>query len=150
MKSSYLLFVLADRIFGVELTGAIEILPWRPTRRVPLSYSFVEGLLDYRGTIYPVHDLARRLGLGRPGPIGFTAGAREPASGGRSIILLEESGAPFGIVVDSVMRMTSLEGPEAGAPEKAQGIDPKYVKGFSYDEDREIMILDFERLLHAD
>ncbi len=149
MKSSYLLFVLSERVFAVRLTGAIEILPWRPSRRVPLSYTFVEGLLDYRSKIYPVHNLAKRLGLGVPGPIGFTAAAPEPGAGGRSIILLEEKGMPFGIVVDSVMRMTNLEDPEA-APEKAQGIDPKYVKGFSFEEDQEIMILDIERLLHAD
>ncbi len=149
MTSSYLLFVLADRIFGVKLTGAIEILPWRHSRRVPLSYSYIEGLLDYRGTVYPVHNLARLLGMSRPGPIGFTAGEQESAAGGQSIILLEERGTPFGIVVDSVMRMTNLEDPGA-TPEKVQGVDPKYVEGICYEEDREIMILNFERLLHVD
>jgi purine-binding chemotaxis protein CheW len=149
MKSSYLLFLLAERLFGVKLVGAIEILPWRPSRSVPLSYSYVEGLLDYRGTVYPVHNLAQRLGLGKPGPIGFIAGQNEPVTKGLSIILLEENSVPFGIVVDSVMRMMSLEEPDA-APEKVRGVDPKYVKGFSYEGDQEIMILDFERLLHAD
>jgi purine-binding chemotaxis protein CheW len=149
MKSSYLLFLLAERLFGVKLVGAIEILPWRSSRRVPLSYSYVEGLLDYRGTIYSVHNLAQRLGLGRPGPIGFMAGRNEPVTKGQSIILLEEKSVPFGIVVDSVMRMMSLDEP-AAAPEKVGGVDPKYVKGFSCEGDQEIMILDFERLLHAD
>jgi purine-binding chemotaxis protein CheW len=149
MKSSYLLFLLAERLFGVKLTGAIEILPWRPSRRVPLSYSYVEGLLDYRGTIYPVHNLAQRLGLSKPGPIGFTAGQAESAAREQSIILLEENSLPFGIVVDSIKRMMSLDEP-AAAPEKVRGVDPKFVKGFSYQEDEEIMILDFERLLHAD
>ncbi len=149
MRSSYLLFLLSERLFGVKLTGAIEILPWRPSRRVPLAYSFVEGLLDYRGTVYPIHNLAKRLGLGRQEPIGFAAAPAEPGTGGQSIILLEERGAPFGIVVDSVARMTGLDEP-AAAPERVQGIDPQYVKGFAYDEEQEIMILDFERLLHAD
>ncbi len=149
MKSSYLLFVLADRLFGVKLTGAIEILPWRPSRRVPLSYSFVEGLLDYRGIIYPVYNLARRLELSTAGPIGFTAQEQQAAAGTQSILLLEEQGRPFGIVVDSVMRMTNLDDP-AAAPEKEPGIDPKYLKGFAYEDEQEIMILDFERLLHAD
>ncbi len=149
MKSSYLLFLLAEQLFGVKLLGAIEILPWRPSRRVPLSYSYVEGLQDYRGTIYPVHNLAQRLGLRKPGPIGFTAGQLKPAAGEQSIILLEENSMPFGIVVDSVIGMMSLDGPTA-APEKVRGLDPKYVKGFSYEEDQEIIILDFERLLHAD
>jgi purine-binding chemotaxis protein CheW len=148
MKSSYLLFLLSGQLFGAKLVGAIEILPWRPSRRVPLSYSYVEGLLDYRGTVYPVHNLAQRLGLARPGPIGFAAAQKGPATGGQSIILLEENKVPFGIVVDSVMRMTRLDEP-AVAPEKVRGVDPKYVKGFAYEEGQEIMILDFERLFHA-
>jgi purine-binding chemotaxis protein CheW len=148
MKSNYLLFLLSEQLFGAKLVGAIEILPWRPSRRVPLSYSYVEGLLDYRGTVYPVHNLAQRLGLARPGPIGFAAVQKVHATAGQSIILLEENKVPFGIVVDSVMRMTDLDEP-AAAPERVRGVDPKYVKGFAYEEDQEIMILDFERLFHA-
>jgi purine-binding chemotaxis protein CheW len=148
MKSSFLLFLLSEQLFGVKLVGAIEILPWRPSRRVPLSYSYVEGLLDYRGIVYPVHNLTQRLGLAKPGPIGFTAEQKESVTKGRSILLLEENKIPFGIVVDSVVRMTHLEEPTVAA-EKVQGIDPKYVKGFVYEEDQEVMILDFERLLHA-
>jgi len=148
MRNSYLLFLLSDRIFGVRLVGAIEILPWRASRRVPLAYSYVEGLLDYRGIVYPVYNLLQRLNLGRPGPIGFTAEQQSPARTGQSIILLEENKMPFGIVVDSVVKMTSLEDP-VSAPGKVRGIDPKFVKGFSYEEDQEIMVLDFERLLHA-
>jgi purine-binding chemotaxis protein CheW len=149
MTNSYLLFLLSQRLFGVKLVGAIEILPWRPSRQVPLSYSYVEGLLDYRGTIYPVYNLVQRLGLGRPGPIGFTADAGGSTPKGQSIILLEEKGRPFGIVVDTILKMTKLE-EQAVAAEKIQGVDPRYVKGLVYDEDHEAMILDFERLLHGD
>ncbi len=147
MTSSYLLFLLTGRLFGVRLVGAIEILPWRPCRRVPMSYSYVEGILDYRGTIYPVYSLVHRLKL-KTGPIGFTAEQQEADNKGMSIILLEENKMPFGIVVDSVVKMTKHE--EQPAPrEKVQGIDLQFVKGYIYDEDRQIMILDFERLFHA-
>lgn len=148
MTSSYLLFQLSERQFGVKLVGAIEILPWRASRYVPLSYSYVEGLLDYRGTLYPVYNLEQRVGTGKPGPIGFAAVQREHEGNGKSIILLEENKIHFGIVVDSVVKMTKLE-ERAAPPERVQGIDPKFVKGFVYDEGHEIMILDFERLLHA-
>jgi chemotaxis signal transduction protein len=132
----------------MKLLGAIEILPWRRSRPVPLSYSYAEGLIDYRGTIYPVFNLSQRLGLGRSGPIGFIAEEREQTGGGQSIILLEENKRPFGLVVDSVVKMSKLEEPASGL-DKAQDIDPKYVKGIVYEDDQEILILDFERLLHA-
>jgi purine-binding chemotaxis protein CheW len=148
MISSYLIFHVAGRLFGAKLLGAIEILPWRESRFVPLSYFYVEGLIDYRGIIYPVFNLAQQLGLSRPGPIGFTAEKKKQAEG-RNIILLEEKKVPFGILVDGVAKMAKLEDSTL-APGKAQGIDPAYVKGITYDDDQEIMILDFERLFHAD
>jgi purine-binding chemotaxis protein CheW len=149
MTSSYLLFALAEQLFAVQLVGAIEILPWRESRRVPLAYSYVEGLLDYRGTIYPVYNLAERLGIGKPGPIGFTAEDKKRVGEGKSIILLEEKKQPFGIVVDRVVKMTRLE-EQAAAPEKGQKVDPRYIKGFVTDEDHKVWVLDFERLFHAD
>jgi chemotaxis signal transduction protein len=152
--SRYLICSLAGRLIGVRLTGAIEILPWRAARSVPLSYAHVEGLIDYRGTIYPVFDLARRLGLGRPGPLGFAAGEKAPADEGRSIVLMDEDDAHFGIDVDGVVKMTMLHDGEESqappAPEKTLGIDPRYVKAIMSEDDREILILDFARVLHAD
>jgi len=140
MINSYLVFLLSGRLFGVKLLGAIEILPWRRSRPVPLSYSFVEGLIDYRGVIYPLFNLGR-LGMG--GPVAFPAGETT-----RSIILLEENKAPFGIIVDSVVKMAKLEAPSA-VPKKIQGVEMNYIQGIVYEDDQEILILDFERLLHA-
>ncbi len=148
MTTNYLLFLLSGRLFGVKLDGAIEILPWRPSRRVPLAYSYVEGLLDYRGVVYPVFNIAQQLGMVKQGPIGFTADEPPATRGGQSIILLEVNKNPFGIVVDAVVKMTTLASPTAGLA-KPQGVDPKFVQGLAYDDDREIMILDGERLLHA-
>jgi purine-binding chemotaxis protein CheW len=146
--TNYLLFLLAGQVFGVRLRGAIEILPRRAARTVPMSYSYVEGLLDYRGTVYPVFDLARRLGISCPGPTGFTAAETEAVHESQSILLLEECDMPFGIIADTVLRMTKLE-EKPVSPEKVQGIDLQYVKGCVSDEDYEAMILDFERLFHA-
>jgi chemotaxis signal transduction protein len=148
MISSYLVFLLAGRLFGVKLLGALEILPWRQARPVPLAYSYVAGLIDYRGTVYPVFNLGMLLGMSAPGPIGFTAASKGQSGAGQSIILLEENKASFGVIVDSVVKMTKMEDPVA-PPAKLTGIDPKHVKGIVLDEDQEILILDFERLLHA-
>jgi len=66
----------------------------------------------------------------------------------QSIILLEDNKMLFGITVDSVVKMAKLEEPSA-APGKIQGMDAKYIQGVVYEDDQEILILDFERLLHA-
>lgn len=141
---NYLLFLLSSRVFAVGIQGAIEILPWRPLRTVPMSYSYVDGLLDYRGVVYPVFNLASRLGITRPD--GSPGRKAEPVP--QSIILLEEKGQPFGIVAETVLRMTSLT-EQPASPDKVRGVDPRYVKGYVADEYHQALILDFERLFHA-
>jgi purine-binding chemotaxis protein CheW len=149
MTVGYLLFLLSGRIFGAELRGAVEIMPWRQGRRVPLSYSYVEGLIDYRGVIYPVFNLFQLLSLKPLEPIGFIAeGPAQPAAL-QSIILLEESKMLFGITVDNVVKMAKID-ELSPVPQQTRGLDPQYIKGIAYDNNQEIIILDFERLLfHA-
>jgi len=147
MMNNYLLFRLGERLFGVKMQGAIEIIPWRRARPVPLAYSYVEGVMDYRGAIYPVFHLAQLVGLSTPGPIGFTAPDQE-APKGKSIILLQEGNHPFGVTVDMVVKMSRLEDPEGNAPE-VKGINPQLVRGARFDDDQGIILLSFERLFHA-
>lgn len=148
MKSNYLVFLAAGKRFGARLVGAIEILPWRRPRVVPLSYSYVDGVIDFRGVVYPVFNLVHRLGLTKPGPIGFAAQAQEQRDAGMSIILLEENKIPFGIVVDTVVKMAMIEDP-SGARATATPVDPQFIKGVVQDDDEDVIILDFERLFHA-
>lgn len=147
MKNNYLLFRLGERLFGLKMQGALEILPWRRSRPVPLAYSYVEGLMDYRGTIFPVFQLSQLLGLSTPGPIGFTPPAEQQPQG-RSIILLQEGAKAFGVTVDTVLKMLPLDDPD-GKPPEVKGINPQLVAGLRYDDDQEIILLSFERLLHA-
>lgn len=148
MTHNYLVFLLAGRLFGVKLLGALEILPWRRSRPVPLSYSSVEGLIDYRGVIYPVINLGRRLSANGPGLDGVLAREAPRTEGARSIILLDENRAPFGIVVDSVVKMQKFEEPSE-APEQVPGVDMKYIQGIVLEGDQKILMLNCERLLHA-
>jgi purine-binding chemotaxis protein CheW len=144
MTRSYLIFLLSGRLFGARLSGAIEIVPWRRSRPVPQSYFYVEGLIDYRGVVYPVFNLAQWLGMSKP----RTAEEKDLSEASQSIILLEENGVPFGIIVDSVVKMTKLEDPTK-APEKLRDIETKFMKGIVVEDEQDIVILDFERLLYA-
>ena len=148
MMSSYLLFLLSGRLFGMKLLGAIEILPWRLARPVPLSYSYVEGLMDYRGGVYPVFQLTQLLGLPKAGPIGFAASDAPAPLKDRSIVLLREGERRFGIAVDSVVKMAKLERPDDQSVD-IKGVQSNLIKGRGFDDDQEIILLSFERLFHA-
>ncbi|MFA5072880.1 MAG: chemotaxis protein CheW [Nitrospirota bacterium] len=145
MTSNYLVFSLIGRLYGARLLGAIEILPWMTCRRIPLTYSYIEGVIDYRGTIYPIFNTKKKFGLMTSSP----AAAPEDPGSAQSIILLSENKIPFGITVDGVARMASMEEVPA-VPGKKYGIDSRSIKGIAYEDDREIIILNFERLFYAD
>ncbi|MDA8099703.1 MAG: chemotaxis protein CheW [Nitrospiraceae bacterium] len=147
MTSNYLLFRLGERLFGVRMQGAVEILPWKKSRRVPSSLSYVEGIMDYRGELYPVFQLAQLLGIPQPGPIGFTASEQAPVRG-RSIILLREGSRSFGITVDLVVKMARLED-SVEQPAEIKGINPQLLAGVRMDEDQEVILIHFERLFNA-
>jgi len=64
--------------------------------------------------------------------------------------LLEKNKVPFGIVVQSVVGVTKLKDPTSHpVPNRTQDIDSKFVKGYTYEVGQTIMILDYERQLHA-
>ncbi len=148
MTGNYLLFRLGERLFGMPMEGAREILPWRRTRSVPLAYSYVEGLMAYRGTVYPVFHLSQLLGLPKTASIGFTASDEPAPLKERSIILLREGDRTFGISVDSVVKMAKLERSEDQTVD-LKGVQSPLIKGRGFEDNQEIILLSFERLFHA-
>ncbi len=152
MTADYLIFQLGGRLFGAGLREAVEIIAWRRSKPVPMAYSYVEGLLDYRGRIYPVFNLEKRLGLKPSWPIGFSADEQAAGPGNRSILLLKEADRFFGISVDNVKKMVRIDETQKTQPQAAvAGIEPKYIRHVISGEEGDIIILDFERLLfHGD
>ncbi|MFZ5669521.1 MAG: chemotaxis protein CheW [Pseudomonadota bacterium] len=49
--------------FCIDVRQVREIRAWSPVTRLPHSPPFVRGVLNLRGTVLPVVDLAARLGL---------------------------------------------------------------------------------------
>ena len=75
---------------GVELGTVREIIPARRPTRLPGAGTCVAGLVNVRGTIVTVIDLAARL-------------ADVPAKGTGSIVLIEHGAKLVGAAVDEVL-----------------------------------------------
>lgn len=54
---------VGDQDFCIDVGQVREIRAWSPVTRLPHSPPFVRGVLNLRGTVLPVVDLASRLGL---------------------------------------------------------------------------------------
>ena len=105
-----------------------EIIPWRAATRLPGAPAWVCGLINLRGTIVTVLDLATRLGA---------EGATRTEG---SIVLVEHAGRSTGVAVDEVMDVQPLPDSriERAGGEHAHG---GLVNGIGHLEDGTVVIL---------
>jgi purine-binding chemotaxis protein CheW len=86
----FLIFAVAGRLCACDLDVVREIVPTRAATRLPGAPAWIRGIMNLRGTLLTVVDLAVRFG------------AVGKADGMRPIIVVEASGKVFGIGVDEV------------------------------------------------
>jgi purine-binding chemotaxis protein CheW len=61
--AQYLTLGLAGETFGISIRNVREILDMRPISRLPHAPHFLLGMIDVRGTGYPIVDLRLKLDL---------------------------------------------------------------------------------------
>lgn len=135
--SSWLRFNLARQCFAVEVLKVQEvlrvpqILPVRGTDEATL------GVMNLRGQIVPVMDLAIRLGFS----------PTEPNEASR-VVVLEEKGETLGLLVASVADVLNLS---EGRMERISGtpslVAAEVVRGVSRRDGQIVIMLDASRLL---
>ncbi len=116
-----LLFRTGGLVFAVEAGAVREILPATPSTRIPGSPAAVRGLVNVRGTLVTVVDAALAIGL-----------ASAPASGdgrdgGGTLVLVERSSRPVGLVVDEVLDLVTVSDADLTAGGDVPGARPGVV-----------------------
>lgn len=131
-----LLFRLGGRVYGTPLDVIREIVPWRPGTRLPGAPAYVSGLINLRGMIITVADLALRLGL-----------TAEPRTDG-SIVLVQAGSRTMGFVVDEVMDVQSIEPNriEEASPGTVSDGAAAIVRGMGHLGDEVVILVDLEAL----
>jgi purine-binding chemotaxis protein CheW len=106
-----LLFALGEQVYGCDIATVREIIPQRRPTRLPGAPAFVCGLINLRGTIVTVIDLAKRL----------ERSSSSKADG--SYIMVEIGNKLVGIAVDDVMDVRALTENEieAATADQARG-----------------------------
>ncbi len=84
--------------FGMDVRRIREIVRSQPITPLPQAPPLIEGVIDLRGTILPVVDLGRSLGLG---PVAEAAAAR--------IVVLEIDGLRLGLRVEAADDVVTLD-----------------------------------------
>lgn len=106
----YLVFSLGGEAFGISIRSVKEIIEFGQLTQVPMMPSLVRGVINLRGAVVPVVDLAVRFGRGET-----------PVSRRTCIVIVEavtEDSAVqvLGIIVDAVSEVMEISGEDVEPP----------------------------------
>jgi len=130
-------FSLGREEFAVEVTQVREIMRMEEITRMPKSPNFVEGIINLRGQIIAVVELAKRLNL----EIG------EKSSDTR-IIVVEAEDIKVGMIVDAVSEVLRVSADTMEpSPTLAIDVSATYLQGVVKQDNRLIILLDLTKVL---
>lgn len=137
----YLTFVVSGELFALGILVIKEIIEYAQLTSVPMTPDFVRGVMNLRGAVVPVLDLAVRFG--RPAN----------AVSKRTCIVIAEIAAgeerlTVGFVVDAVNAVVDI-GPAQIEPPPAFGINVRtdFIEGMARINDRFVILLDANRIV---
>ena len=136
MHRELITFEVGGQVFGIDIMAIREIRAWSPTTRLPRVPSYVAGVVNLRGTVLPVIDLAARLGWR----------ATEPTP--RHAIIVTQQGAQIsGWIVDSVSDIVTISTDQLQPPPVTSNDSiVMFLEGLAAIDDRMVMVLNLSAL----
>jgi len=140
-RSQYLAFTSGGETFAIDIRSIREVIQYEGLTEVPLMPTFIRGVINLRGSVVPVLDLALRLGRG------LAEVARRTC-----VVILEvpteDRTAVVGILVDSVNEVLDIGSSEVDpAPSFGQGPRSELICGVGKVGGRFVILLDVTHLL---
>lgn len=131
-------FRLGAEEYAVDVADVQEIVRATAVTAVPRAASYVEGVVNLRGRIVPVIDLAARFGL-----------PRSEAGQATRIMIAELNGHTTGMRVDAVSEVLRLPASAVEpTPELlASGPSAEFITGIGKLDGRLLLMLDLARVL---
>lgn len=130
-RTELIVFRVADQDYCFDILSVREIRRWTPATVIPHAPPYVRGVINLRGAVVPIADLAARLGLDGPEPT-----ARHV------VIVAEIDGRTIGLLVDSVSDIIGI--PSAAiqpAPDIVDDGTASFVAGLVTHEDTMIRLM---------
>ena len=132
----YITFRIGSQEFCIDIMAVREIRGWTPATPLPHAPGFVRGVINLRGAVLPIIDLAERLGFA----------PAEPSA--RHVIIVVHIGAQIvGLLVDAVSDIiTETIGTVQPTPDVASEVAKQFVKGILAADGRMISMLALENV----
>ncbi len=137
-ETQLVVFRIGDEEFGVEIVQVREIVRLFEITRMPKAPVYIEGVVNLRGQIIAVIDLAKRLGV-----------SAKPRGQNSRIMIVEMGQNTIGMIVDSVVEVLRLPQENIDhVPELIEtGVPEHYIRGVGKLKDRLLVLLDLNAVL---
>ncbi|WP_227869590.1 MULTISPECIES: chemotaxis protein CheW [Undibacterium] len=142
-SGQYLTFVLGGEVYALGILNIKEIIQYGDLTEVPMMPTFIRGVINLRGRVVPVVDLAARFGRG------VTSVSRRT-----SIVIIEmaqseeNEGQSIGVMVDAVNEVVDIAAAEIEPPPSfGAKIRPDFISGMAKQAGRFIIVLNLDRVL---
>jgi purine-binding chemotaxis protein CheW len=137
----YLTFRLHDELYAFGILNVKEILEYGNVTQVPMMPDFIQGVINLRGEVVPVINLARRFGMESP-----------PITKRSCVIIIEvENGdkqQDLGVMVDIVSEVLEIPASDMRAtPGFGARIRTDFIRNMGKLGDDFVIILDENRVL---
>jgi purine-binding chemotaxis protein CheW len=132
-------FLIGKQEFCVDVMSVREIRVFTPVTPVAHAPSFVRGMINLRGVVLPVIDLAARLGL-----------PPTEASTRHAFLVVEVRAQVVGLLVEGVTEILTVSRELIqSTPDVASRIAKEFVSGIVTTENRMISLLALDAILPA-
>ncbi len=132
------IFRLAKEEFGLDIAQVREIIRMQDITPMPKAPEFIEGVINLRGQIIAVMDLARRFGLEQTQKTEKTR-----------IVVTEVKDNTVGVIVDEVPEVLRISEDNVDpTPEMIESqVHAEFIKGVGKLEERLVILLDVDKIL---
>ena len=124
-------FKLRKEEYGFNILNVQEIKGLTDITRVPFASDFIKGVINLRGSVLPVIDLKKRLGLQETE---YTENTR--------IVNVKVDEVSVGMIVDAVTEVITLDGAHVDTSKAVDNESSRFITGIGKLDDRLIIMLD--------
>ena len=136
-SKEFITFHVGGQTFCIDIIAVREIRGWTPATPLPHAPSFVRGVINLRGSILPVVDLAARFGLAVKEPTARHAG-----------VVVQSNGRTVGLLVEAVSNILMMDPDTIQAtPEVATDTSRTFIQGIVAADQEIISVLIVDNVL---